>query len=154
MDNELLNEIHLVNNHSNSTKKIYSIAVAKYTKYFSMSLSELIEEAELEEDQGIRWKKRKLKRRLLEFRQYLVENYSLNSVRTFFYPILYIYNYFEIEVLDLPKINKKGVSTPEPIRFKDLPDKEVIRNAVKIASPLMTTIIYFMASSVVPGEKH
>ena len=72
----------------------------------------------------------------------------------FFILYFIIYNYFEIEVLDLPKINKKGVSTPEPIRFKDLPDKEVIRNAVKIASPLMTTIIYFMASSVVPGEKH
>ena len=92
MDNDLLNEIHLVKNHSDSTKKIYEIAVGKYTKYFSMTLAELIEEAELEEEQGIRWKKRKLKRRLLAYRHYLLENYSLNSVRTFFYPIIYIYN--------------------------------------------------------------
>ena len=48
--NEPLNEIHIVNNHSKSTKKIYSIAVAKYTNYFSMSLYELIEKAELEEE--------------------------------------------------------------------------------------------------------
>lgn len=147
MDNELLNEIHLVKNHSDSTKKIYEIAVGKYTKYFSMTLAELIEEAELEEEQGIRWKKRKLKRRLLAYRHYLLENYSLNSVRTFFYPIIYIYNYFEIEVPDMPKINKKGVITAEPIRFKDLPDKEIIRNAIKLADPEMTAIIYFMASS-------
>ena len=52
--------------------------------------------AELEEEQGIRWKKIKLKRKLLRYRQYLLENHSLNSVRTFFYPIIYIYKYFEI----------------------------------------------------------
>ena len=68
MDNEPLNEIHIINNHSKSTKKIYSIAVAKYTNYFSMSLYELIEKAELEEEQGIRWKKIKLKRKLLRYR--------------------------------------------------------------------------------------
>ena len=147
MDNELLNEIHMVKNHSNGTRIVYKNAVCRYTDFFSMSLSELIEEAELEEEQGIRWKKRKLKRRLLTYRQHLLENYSLNTVRTMFHPIIYIYKYFEIEVLDIPKINKKGVMTPEPITFKDLPDKEVIRNAVKISNPIMTAIIYFMASS-------
>lgn len=54
MDNELLNEIHIVKNHSSNTKRIYKIAVEKYTSFFSMSLSELLEEAELEEDQGIK----------------------------------------------------------------------------------------------------
>lgn len=63
MDNELLNEIHMVKNHSSNTKRIYKIAVEKYTSFFSMSLSELLEEAELEEDQGIKWKKRKVKRK-------------------------------------------------------------------------------------------
>ena len=65
MDNELLNEIHMVKNHSSNTKRIYKIAVEKYTSFFSMSLSELLEEAELEEDQGIKWKKRKVKRKIL-----------------------------------------------------------------------------------------
>ena len=101
MDNELLQEIHIVNNHSPATVRIYDQAVKKYTKFFSMSLEELLEEAE--EEEGIRWKKRKLKRILLTFRQHLLENYSLNSVKTIFSSILYIYNY-EIEVLEIPKI--------------------------------------------------
>lgn len=147
MDNELLNEIHIVKNHSDATKKSYKLAVNKYTDFFQMSLEELLEEAETEEDEGIRWKKRKLKRRLLSFRQYLFENYNLNTVTLLFREIVFIYRYYEIEVLDLPKLNKKAALTSEPITFNDLPDKEIIRRAINIASPVMKPIIYFMASS-------
>ena len=69
-------------------------------------------------------KKRKLKRKLLGFRQYLLENYCLNTVKSTFHPIMHIYKYYEIEIMNLPKINKKGAKTTEPITFKDLPTKE------------------------------
>ena len=49
--------------------------------------------------------------------------------------------------MELPRINKKGVKTSKPVTFKDLPDKEVIRNAIKISNTTMTAIILFMASS-------
>ena len=146
-DEQILNEIHLVNNHSERTRITYRNAVRKYTTFFSMSMSELLEEAEKEEEKGVRWKRRNLKRRLLEYRQYLLEKYCFNTYHSFFYPILVIYRYYEIEILDLPKINKKGIITPEPIQFKDLPDKEIIRKAIDIANPVMTAAIYFMASS-------
>lgn len=41
MDNELLNEIHMVKNHSDETRRIYKHAIDNYTKFCSMSLSEL-----------------------------------------------------------------------------------------------------------------
>ena len=147
MNNELLEEIHIVKNHSPKTRLVYQRAVKKYEGFFSMSLSELIEEAEQEEEQGIRWKKRKLKRRLLTFRQYLIENYALNTVKTTLTPIISIYKYYEIEILDIPRMNTKGIKTPEPITFNDLPDKTVIRKALSVANPRMSAIIYFMASS-------
>ena len=78
-----------------------------------MSLTELLEEAEEEEEQGIRWKKRKLKRRLLEYRQHLLERYTLNSTKSLYRPIVAIYKYYEIEILELLPINKKGVIIPE-----------------------------------------
>ena len=137
----------MVKNHSKGTKKLYKFAVDRYTEYNSMTLEELLEEAEMEEEQCIRWKKRKLKRRLIGFRQYLLENYCLNTVKSIFHPIMHIYKYYEIEIMDLPKINKKGVKTTEPVTFKDLPDKEVIRNAIKISNTTMTAVILFMASS-------
>ena len=41
-----------------------------------MPMSELIEESELEKEQYISWKKRKLKRKLKTFRQYLIDKYA------------------------------------------------------------------------------
>ena len=111
------------------------------------SLTELLEEAEAEEDAGIKWKKRKLKRRLLTFRQYLLDNFSLNTVKAMFTPILVIYRYYEIELFELPPINKKAANTSAPIQFEDLPDKEIIRKAVDVATPTIKPIILFMASS-------
>ena len=86
MDNELIEEVHIMKNHSEGTERIYKHAVKKYTEFCGMSLTELLEEAEAEEDAGIKWKKRKLKRRLLTFRQYLLDNFSLNTVKAMFTP--------------------------------------------------------------------
>ena len=147
MDNELLNEIHLMRNHSERTQTIYRYALKKYTDFCSMSMEELLEEAELEEDKGIKWKKRKLKRRLLTFRQHLLQDYSLNTMYVVMRPVIAIYKYYEIEVFELPPVNKKNVDTPAPVRFSDLPDKEILRKAINIANPLMKAIIYLMVSS-------
>ena len=64
MYNDLLEEIHMVKNHSHKTRMIYKNAVNKYTDFCSMSLEELIEEAEYEEDKGIKWKKKKIKKEI------------------------------------------------------------------------------------------
>lgn len=147
MDNELLEEVHMMKNHNPRTQYIYKQAVKKYTEFCGMSLEELLDEAEAEEDAGIKWKKRKLKRRLLTFRQYLIDNFSLNTVYAIFGPIMVIYRYFEIEIHKLPPINRKAANTADPIQFGDLPDKEIIRKAVEIATPTIKPIIYFMTSS-------
>ena len=108
MDNELIEEIHIMKNHSEGTERINKHAVKKYTEFYGMSLKELWDEAEAEEDAGIKWKHRKLKRRLLTFRQYLLDNFSLNTVKAMFTHILVIYRYYEIELFELPQINKKN----------------------------------------------
>ena len=144
---QILDEVHMSYKHGISTRKIYKLAVKKYTTFCNMDLSELLDEAEAEEDKGIRWKRRSLKRRLISYRQYLVENYSLNTVKTMFQPILAIYKYYEIEILELPKLNPKQVKKSEPVQFKDLPDKEVLREVISVANVRMVAIILFMCSS-------
>ena len=144
---EILNEIHLIKNHSPNTRTIYKRAVKHYCTYNELTLAELINEAEQEEEQKIAWKHRKIKNRLIQYRQYLIENYSKNTVRTNFTPITVIYKYYEIELHPLPQINSKSIKQTAPITFKDLPDKEIIRAAVDIAAPLMKAIILFMVCS-------
>ena len=125
MDNELLNEIHMVKNHSKGTKKLYKFAVDRYTEYNSMTLEELLEEAEMEEEQGIRWKKRKLKRRLIGFRQYLLENYCLNTVKSIFHPIMHIYKYYTtycspeaVNAINLHILSRKEMVSGDSPLFK------------------------------------
>ena len=48
-----------------NAQKIYQRAVRKYTEYFSMSMTELLEEAETEEEQDIRWKKKKIQTKII-----------------------------------------------------------------------------------------
>ena len=144
---EILNEINSVKNNKKKTQHIYKHSINKYCELNKLSLAELIEEAEKEEEQGIRWKHRTLKRRLLNFRKYLMDNYYYNTVSNTFTPVLVVYKYFEIEIHDLPRIDKKSYNNPKPISFKDLPDKEIIREAVNICTSTMKAIILFMSSS-------
>ena len=64
-DEQLLDEIHSVNNHSKATREAYQKAVKLYTSYTEKSLYELIVEAEEEENKGIKWKLCSLRRRLV-----------------------------------------------------------------------------------------
>ena len=73
-NNELLKNIFVTFNHSESTKKAYAYALKQYSNYFGTELHEFLKEAEDEENQGIKWKHRKIKSRLLEFRQHYLSN--------------------------------------------------------------------------------
>ena len=142
---EILEEIHTHKNHKWNTQRKYKYAVQKYCKFQKKTLHELIKEAETEEEKGIRWKHRKLKKRLLDYRQWLVENYAKNTINANFIPILVIYEFHEIELQKLPKIS--NIKKTAPITYRDLPDKEVIRAALDIASPVMKAVILFTVSS-------
>ena len=143
----ILEEIHLAKNHSQSTRHVYQVAAEKYCTYFEMTLQEVLQEAETEEDNHVKWKHRRLKQRLIEYRHYLIEHYPKNTVDTYFRVLLSIYYYFEIEIGPLPGVDKKSYKKHAPITFKDLPDKDVIRASLEIATPVMKAIILFMSSS-------
>ena len=146
-DEQLLDEIHSVNNHSKATRDAYRKAAKIYTSYTEMSLYELIMEAEEEENKRIKWKLCSVRRRLIGYRKFLLDNYSYNSFRTFFSPIVNIYKYYDIEIYNLPRLNHKAIKKSKPLNFRDLPDKEIIREAINISSPLIKAVILFMASS-------
>lgn len=67
MDNELLEEVHMMKNHNSRTQYIYKQAVKKYTEFCGMSLEELLDEAEAEEDARIKWKKKKIEKKIINF---------------------------------------------------------------------------------------
>ncbi len=145
-DEEILNEFAETRNLSQSSKTLYMYWLKAYTKFTGNTLYELHEEAEAEEEQGIRWKKRKIKTRLITYRNYLTENYMGKTVRSMFNAIKTFYKHYEIEVHNLPPLNDKKLNH-SIVSYDDLSDKEIIRDSLDFGNKLMQALILFMSSS-------
>ena len=106
-------------------------------------------EAEDEEEKGIRLKHRNVKKRLIIFQNYLLNDKGLSksTIKKQVNIIRYIYNHFEIELPKIPKLNEKHVRDYEPIYYDDLPSRGLIQEALKISKPNMTAVILFIVSS-------
>ncbi len=118
-----------------------------YSDYQECSLNELLEEADLEEEQGIRWKRRKLKTRLTNYSNHCKKEMSINSAKSYLHIVKSFYNHHELEIGTLPAINKRNAQVNNPITYNDLPDKDIIRTAVEISTPLFRCLILFLSST-------
>jgi len=146
-DQELLDHIQKTRNISDNTLTSYKIYIKEYSKVnHNMLMVNLIKEAETEEEAGIRWKNRKIKQRLLEYRAYLYDKHAYSTAKVRFSKILTVYRHFDIELHKLPPISTKN-DTTEHISFTDLPDHDIIKEALQISKPLMIAIIQFICSS-------
>lgn len=146
-DNELLEQLKEERNLSPNSVKAYKNSMNLYTRLNEKSLIELIEEADEEEEQGIRWKRRKIRQRLLSYRKYVYDNYKENTARRYFSLIKTIYLHMDIEIHNLPRISTKRANKSKPLTYEDLPTKQVLKKAINLANPLMRAIITFMCSS-------
>ena len=142
-----IQEYCISNGLKKSSTQSITYMLKHYERFQETTLSELIEEAEEEEDKGIRWKHRKLKRRLISYTNHLQQTMMYSSAVVYLSTVKSFYRYFEIEIHNMPGLNKKNSNLPVPISFKDLPDKEVIRQSLEITTPLLQAAILFMASS-------
>ncbi|MDD6257423.1 site-specific integrase [Methanobrevibacter boviskoreani] len=143
----MLNDFVNSRNLTKRTKYGYEDALKKYTNFHNESFINLLKEADFEEEKRIRWKNRKLKKRLLSFRSFLNENYMDTTAKVHFQRILTLYTHYEIEIYKLPSLSNKSLNSSVPINFEDLPTKEIIKEALNISSPVMKSIILFMCSS-------
>ena len=145
-DYHLLEELTITRNLSERTEQLYKTSMKKYIEFTGKSITELLEEAEAEEDDKIPWKKTKLRRRLLEYRVHLYEKYMLSTAKMEFSRILTIYTHFEITTQKLPPISEKHAEENN-LKFKDLLTKDIIKEALRVSDALMEAVILFESSS-------
>lgn len=132
-------------NIKDSTVRSYRSAIRKYELFHDMDIGSLMDEAINEEEKGIPVKKRKIKRRLLDFRDFLLDSdLAISTVRTYFSRIKTLYRHFEIE---LPYLNDIKCDGEYLSSYDDLPTKEDIRRAFGISSPALRAVILFISSS-------
>ena len=148
-DIPILDEICLTRNLSKSTRKNYEQSIRSYTESQGLTLKELLIEAEEEEEKGVRLKHRKVKKRLIIFQNYLLNEKGLSksTIKKQVQIIRYLYRHCEIELPNIPKLNEKHVRDYEPIYYDDLPTKELIQEALNISKPNMKAVILFIISS-------
>jgi len=97
-DEEYLLDIQDIRNISDATLKKYREDLKHYTTYTEMSLDELLKEAEEEEDNAVRKRKRKIKTHLLGFQRYLKEDLDLqdSTVRSIMSRVKAFYRTYDI----------------------------------------------------------
>lgn len=135
-------------NLSKASIKQYRTAWKQYCEFNGMSIGELLEEADEEEEQGIRMKKRTLKTRLTGFRTHLIEQgNSKNSIVNKVNQIKALYRHNEIEIPQMPYLSDKNLKKAEPISYDDLPTKTIIREALDFGSLLVRAFILLQVSS-------
>lgn len=145
----ILESFFVERNLSKATIKQYKTAWKQYCQCNGgMTIEELLEEADSEEEQGIRMKKRSLKTRLTNFRTCLIEQgNSKNSILNKMNQIKSVYRHYEIEIPQLPYLSDKNLKKETPITYDDLPTKTIIREALDFGTQLTRSFILLQVSS-------
>ncbi len=140
---------------SKSTRYLYNSCVKAYEEINVsindsnkfISFDSLIEEAEAEEEAGIRWKKRKLKERLIHFRRVLFSSKSEGTANRYLSCIQTIYRHYEIELLDLPTFKSKQIDKTYKMDYEDIITKSEIIDGYYEAPNVVKCIILLAISS-------
>ena len=127
--------------------RTYKQTLERYSEFNEMSLTDLLLEADKEEEEGIRWKHRTLRKRLIKYQNWLVQNYKYKTATTYMTKLKTWYYCYDIEIGKLPPINKKQANLPTPITYDDLPTKETLRKAYNLGTPLFKAVLLFTISS-------
>lgn len=144
-DENLIEKWFLIRNLSSGTHESYRIALREFTTLIGKSPSELIDEAEKEEDAGIRPRKRQVTHYLLKFKKQLEENevapgylsLNISAIKSF-------YKAFDITIPEI-KVNRGDIGL-EKNMGKPLTRKN-IRKLISAANHRERALIYLMALS-------
>lgn len=140
---EILDDMSMTLQWAESTKETYRIVYTQYAKYHGITLQELLDEADEEEEKRIRMKHRSIKRRLLNFQQAMKQVYAPSTLNKRMNQIRQMYSFYDIELPKLAPIKNTQTETIE-----DIPTHEHIRKAIlSTSNKKARAIIAVMASS-------
>jgi integrase len=109
------------------TIKLYEISLQKYSEFVGKTLTELIEEAEDEEDENIRYRRRKINKYLSSFKSQLDGQDLTSSYKTLVMSkVKAFYNEYDIQ-LPRKKFRKKSLVSNHQTNINDLPTIDDIK---------------------------
>ena len=144
---EILKQFFHERNSSQNTRVNYTRVAKIYEKFTGKSWNDLLELADNEEHNNIRWKNTDTRRYILAYRDYLYNKYNVSTAQTYLTTIITIYRHFEITIPPLPYYSTQHAHRSEPLTYDQLLDRDILREAIEISSPVAKSIILFMSSS-------
>ena len=143
-NNITLQEMKIIHNWTDNTYKQYQIALQSYTEFHEMTLTELIIEAETDEENIPKVGKRRIKQRLLQYQIHLQEEkqFKPNSTKAYLAKIQKIYKHHDIDLPTMPRIRCTIIED-----YTNIPTHKQIQKAILTSRPKMKAIITFIASS-------
>ena len=147
---ELLQEFYRARNVKQATQKGYHASLTRWFEYTGGKYSNLQENIDFymkEEDEKIPMRDRAIKKEMLGFREWLIEDKLIKSdksARSYFSKVGTIFRHYGLEIPQLPQVKmEKGYVSS----YNDLPTHDMIRTACE-QSPLdLKALILFMSSS-------
>ena len=143
----IINQMFTERNSSIKTQETYLRTIKYYETLTGHTIEELIQIADQEETQNIRWKNTQTRQWLLEYRDHLYHKYNISTAQLYLTTILTTYRHHEITIPTLPYYSTKGLQRTPPINYNDLPDRELLTECLTISTPLVRSIILLMSSS-------
>ena len=146
-DEELIDNFHRRARHSPATVKAYRIVFNRYGKFHNMSLCELLDEAIEEQEQRLPISRLSIYDRILDFRDFMMENYKENTALSSESKIKTFYRYNRVEIPFIPPVNARTLRRSDVIGFEDLPTKEELRLALEFADDNLKLWILVLIST-------
>ena len=143
MNSDLIDKWFIKKDLSESTKSLYLLGLKQYCELVDKSPKELLEEAEREEDEGLRLRKRKIDFYLPKFKKYLEDtNKSPQTIKVYLSAVKSFYKTYQIEIPDISnKVNDVCLEKNEG----RLLTREDIQKMIETSPIREKTIIYLMA---------
>lgn len=117
--------------YSRLTRSKYTWGMKKYCEFTGLSPEQLVLEAEEDIRKGLLPRERRIKQHLIKYRKKLTDaNYAPKSIGAEMAAVKSFYRNFDI---DIPNIGKKNHNVPLE-QNKYIPDREVIRNTLELAT--------------------
>ncbi len=142
-NNIIIKELSLYYNWKPATLKSYTLLLNKYSTYHGMTLQELIQEAEKDEENIIKVNKRKIRKRLLDYIMHEKQTNQDTTIKQYILQIQKMYKHYDIDIPRLPPLTAKTKYET----FEQIPNKEIIKDILLHVNLQMKSIITTLASS-------
>lgn len=145
-DIELIDKICEERNSSKKTYDGYADAVQLFIQFKGMSFVDTLNVYEAEEEE-LPWKKRTIKKDLINFRNWLNENYMPLTRDRYFGRVLTILRHLEVELMTLPNRSLRNKNDMAPVTHEDLLTHEELQKCLIVCDDVMKAYITFASSS-------